>query len=894
MQSKDQTKAYGQLDVDGLVSANRVNINYIENPPILPGDLVVKSYVDNLIATTSFTSGTGINLTGVSLNVINVNPNQPTIVQLGTINTGTWAASTIAVSYGGTGRVSIPSSTLLAGNGVNPITSLSNLVYINDHLYSETPIIVNNTQNTSTITPTSGGLYLAGGGYVKKDWIIEGTVSSGSIYSNYGTIENSRFTTISMGNIYVTGISSIGNLTCTNITTGGIIAGDITNVNTSSGSLYSTNNQTINFTTNNAIVTGATIGDIRNTNITSSNLYTTNGILTNTTVTDAIITNTTTSTLRFVSASGTNMTSLNINCTNNTSTTLSTLTSNSFVSRITHGSLVNVTASTLTCTFNTLGSVLISNGNFLNTTTNNALITSNTTVSLVTMNHLGTNNTLTNLIMSNQTVNNSIVTNQEITNHTVTNAVVTGQTTINLISTNITTTTLNCVGASIGTLDSVTVRINQGTIGNILGTDATINNISLTNVIGTNLTMSNNVIINQTAGSITTTNLTSVNSTITNTLVSNETCTNLDVTEQTCGNLHLINQTCSNINVINGTIGNINSTFGNIYRCNTTFGNIVNGTIGTLDSTRITVGNLVLLESSILGFTPTGSSLIHGETAGSLVTLFPVNLTDSVATGTIDAWSTCVFNQSTLTGTNSISTLKASTIHITTGPVEGVNNSIVQAGGLSIGYVANSTGSALNGQILFGREDGEWYSGIYTEDNTNKTVLANASVSGGGGLGLYSANGPVTLSSFPNANDVTPTTFIEFSKNSSSYYSTVDASNGSTGSLVTNGGIYVNKTLRSEKQAIGYTLLPVTEGQSIVMSSTSGNIALSSATTITNLNITLPASGTMMDGMTLIFFTNTLISNITFGNAFVTMGTLDATTSKKFVNVSSNTLWWNI
>jgi hypothetical protein len=247
-----------------------------------------------------------------------------------------------------------------------------------------------------------------------------------------------------------------------------------------------------------------------------------------------------------------------------------------------------------------------------------------------------------------------------------------------------------------------------------------------------------------------------------------------------------------------------------------------------------------------------------------------------------------------LTSVNSIVTLKGSTIHVSGGPVEGVNNSLKQSGALSLGYVPNTPGTPLSAQILLGREDTDWASGIYIEDTTNKTVIANASIPGGGGIGLYSANGPVTFSSFPSINDVTPVTFMEFSKNTSTIYSTADTISSTTGSLITNGGVYISKTLRSQRQAVGYDYMVITDNQSIVMSSTSGNLALSAVGTITNLNITLPGSASVLDGMTITFLTDTLISNITFGNALVTFGTLNVTNPKTFINISGNTTWWNI
>jgi hypothetical protein len=888
MQSKDQTKAYGQLDVDGLVSANRVNINYIANPPVLPGDLVVKDYVDNLFSNTSFSAGTGIFLSGTSYNIINVSPNQPTIVQVGTLNTGIWAASTISVSYGGTGRSSIPTGTLLAGNGVNSITSLSNLTYTNDHLYSDTPIIVNNTNNVSISTPTAGGFYLNGGGYIKKNLIVEDTMSGGSLVANYSTVQNSIFTTISMGNIYISGVSSIGNLTSTSVTTGGIISTSLTTGGIITTDLKSINTTTSNLNCTNGVISLCTTGDLIVTNASCSNVSISNLVVTRSTGIDAIFTNTTTNTLRFTSCIGVNLTTTNVNCTNITTSTLACINANQFTSRVTNGSFVGVTSGTFTNTFGTLGSILVSNGNYLNTTTGNSIVSFSTLGSMISVNHLGTNNTLTSLVLTSGTVTNCIITNE-----TITNMILTNQTGVNLVVTNNTSTNLNCTSSTLGILDLTTGRCNSGTISTLFSTLSTIGTLKAVELSGTNQTYSNGVITNQSSSNLITTNLNITNQTGTNLVVSNQTGTNLVITEATLSNLNVTSVTSGSINVINGTISNINCTTSNFFRCNSTLGNFTENTIGTLNATRVSIGNLVLLETSILGFSETLGSLIHGETAGALVTLLPVNLTDGIEVGTIGSWSTCVFNQSTLTAVNTgVVTLKGSTIHVASGPVEGVNNTLKQSAAVSIGYVPNVLGGNLNGQILLGREDNEWYSGIYTEDTTNKTVVANGSIPGGGGIGLYSVNGPVTLASFPSVTNVTPVTFTEFSKNTSTFFSTVDANNSSTGSIVTNGGVFINKRLRSETQAIGYNLITISEGGSIILSATSGNIALSSGTSISNFSVTLPPSASIIDGMTIQIFSNVIISSVTFGNALVTSGSLDPVASKRFINVSSSNAWW--
>ena len=84
----------------------------------------------NTDSTLSTQSGyLGINPTFASMgllmtsNVLQTSTNQSHVTQIGTISSGTWQASTLQVSYGGTGATSFSTNSVLIGNGNNAIQS---------------------------------------------------------------------------------------------------------------------------------------------------------------------------------------------------------------------------------------------------------------------------------------------------------------------------------------------------------------------------------------------------------------------------------------------------------------------------------------------------------------------------------------------------------------------------------------------------------------------------------------------------------------------------------------------------------------------------------------------------------------------------------------------------
>lgn len=115
-----QFTALGQVEAGNGLSKN-FNEMYIN-----VDDVSLELFSDSLrIKNTA----TGTGLTGGSGSPLQTVFNQSHVTMLGTINTGSWEASTINVFYGGTGRTQFTAGTILFGNGIDGINSSRSLFY---------------------------------------------------------------------------------------------------------------------------------------------------------------------------------------------------------------------------------------------------------------------------------------------------------------------------------------------------------------------------------------------------------------------------------------------------------------------------------------------------------------------------------------------------------------------------------------------------------------------------------------------------------------------------------------------------------------------------------------------------------------------------------------------
>ncbi len=821
IQHYNSINIYKKLDNGG---AKLTNIAY----PEYPGDAATKQYVDDNIGNTGFTFGTGIQYTNGILSVSN---DLSHVTKIGTLNSGTWNGNVISIPYGGTGVSSMLSNKLLAGNGISPIISLSQLEFDNNNFLINSKVnILNSTQS---VNYTSGALVVNGGIGVNGDMYINGNV------------DNKYTNNITTNSIYIN--NSYGNIV--NITNDNLISTNITNSNLLSQNVTSTNLLSSNVSFSNVRSIISSIGTVISTTVNNTAMFSSSASLLNSIITNGTIVNSSISSLLFISATGsnsriTNITSSNINCSNANISNISNtnITTNSIItSNISSGSgtISNINGVNVTI------SSLISNSGNINNISTVSLNTNNiTSGSGVINNILSSNISTSTLQCSNSSIVNisasSIISNNFVSSSiSVSNFTSTSIMSINISSGNGNISNINGINASISSLIS-----NSGVITNISSSSLNTNNLTsgsgfINNILSSNITSSS--IISSNASLINISNSNIITSNITSNSLSVDNITSNNIRVNSLSFMNSVNST----NVSSGSIqcnfiqsrniSTTNSTIPNIINSNLSCANLVNTSLailGSSSSTNHTTGFLFAGTSTLQTITNTNMTsnslnsinittnniLIKNNidirrrlyigydfsddlntTNGNIFAIFPSVFTDlsSVNNDTIQFFASSSISPLTFSSLNSnITTNKITTLYIEGAPIQGANQTFNYSSALSIGYVDNHTDGNLAGQIMFERYDGNWFNSIYTENTTNKFIFANASLSGGGGIGLYTyTDTPVSISHINSSTNISPIEYISFTRNKSNFKSTVDATNMTTGSVVFDGGICVQKTI---------------------------------------------------------------------------------------------------
>jgi hypothetical protein len=751
-QSKNITKIFGGVEVLNFIDSNNSRLQNVATP-IEPYDGANKEYVDSRVSNVSISAGVGIIDDN---NVYSVDSHLTHVTQLGNIQVGTWTADTITVNYGGTGTTSFTPNKLIIGNGTNPLQSYSHATFDNNSVTFSNPVQITNT--TNSVTPSSGGaITVLGGIGVVKDAHIggkltayEGTIQNLSVPGilNISTIQSfsSNLTNLTASNLNSTN-NTINNMLITNVTgtsqifTSSTISNSYTNIGT----------------TNNLTVT---------TNLNSGSVSTANLIFTNATGRNFFISNTTSSNCLFSlstiqSSIITNATAPNIQITNCTNTNLYTQ----------NGNFLNSIHTNITC-----------NNGILNNITGNSLFINNLTSG---------NSNISNLTSSN--IFNTNLTSSNLNN--------TNMTSSNIRSTNITTSHFICN--------------NLSTINNLYSSDMTTSNLNVINTTNLNNTIINNITCNtiisssQSSTFSNNTNLTAVNSTLSSLQSNNISTSSLNSNFITSSSLLTINSINTNISSNNLNVTNIvnttltNSTSNNINlvssRANILTAVITNSSLVNSSINRATISSLTITDTlSFRKALNIGNNYSSPPltSSGSLFTTNPINFTDNTTLVRNAKWFGSYFSKATLSALNpNVKTTQAATVYIHGKPLEGINQTIDYAASLALGYVPNTIGSSLTGQIMFERFDGNWFSSMYIDPN-DRLVINNASANANAGIGVYVYNNnPITFSSIPNVSNITPSDFITFSSNTSTFYSTTESTNLSSASVVFNGGVSIGKSL---------------------------------------------------------------------------------------------------
>jgi hypothetical protein len=493
-----------------------------------------------------------------------------------------------------------------------------------------------------------------------------------------------------------------------------------------------------------------------------------------------------------------------------------------------------------------------SNISAISSTIQNSVFTNITTTNISSLNTLNANTisvgniltsgiSLVNLSSTNSTINNILATTSTIPNAVFTNISSssissTSSTIPNSVLTNITTTnisvlnTLNANTISVGNIltsgiSLVNLSSTNSTINNILATTSTIPNSVFTNISSGSISSTSSTIPNSVFTNISSSSISSTSSTIQNTVFTNLSSGTVSATTSTipnsvftniCSNSAIIS---SNVNIKNiATIGNsITSTTANLF---------VNGAISSNAVKSNQAGSLSSFSGGDIGFYYVGTGtlqFVNNATNTASISNNGTFLSANVNTG--NKLNTFGVNYQ---GVGYNSTQTSNYIQASLNLNTAVNNS---------GTTADTPYPVLN--LIKGGVSGQSYDSVaafYLNRFSTSGVNANTELQ----LGL--AN-----NSQGNGTDSNTITWKYRSDGTSYALGTVDSTNTSTGTLVVNGGVAIQKNLN-----IGSNISAI--------SSTIPNSVFTNITT-TNISVlnTLNANAISVANLT---FTNSTINNI--------------------------------
>ena len=813
-QSKNTSKIFGSVEIINYMDSNNQKIINVAIPTD-PLDAANKEYVDSNIQSFEVYAGQGLTNTNQTFSV---NNNLPFLNGVGTLISGNWCANTISVNYGGTGTGSFNSNQLLMGNGSNPLRTFTGINISNNSLIISTPTSINTNLYISNNTTIGGSLNVNNNLSAFNATIQNLNIPGITLFSNIQSY-STNFTNSTITNL-VSINTTLNNLSLVNITTNNIVSQNtsfsnmilsystISNIFIPSSGILSSNF----ITSNNLQFNYATGNNLLISKITSANSIIINGTSNSHFINYATISN-------FVNNNSTisNLYSFNLSVFNNNSLNFSS--SNAYIS--------NLTASSIYTNNLNLSNLSIQNNTLTNINSNNITSTNLTIL---------TNTNLNNSIIQNSTINSLNIINEYVNYSTISNLYNNNLISLNLFNTNITSNSIN-----VNELFTNNINTINFTTQTLLSQYATISNIYAQNISSNNLININSNILNSTIGTIYNTILNSLYISSGSISVSSA---SINIQYTTKGNFLQLYSTQSNS--INSIITNAS-----IYLCNSNY---------------MTISNLIATNSALFKKQLNAGNNFSSyplTTSGCVLNINPYNFTDNLSTSSNPnpIWVSNYINIPTISAVNSnITTTKAANMYIKGKPIPGPNQQITYSTNLALGFVNNSTGGNLSGQIMFERYDGNWFSSIYVDSN-DQFVFTNASIDSGINLNVYQGNS-IVFSNIPNSSNITPTPFMSFSSNISQISSTMNSTCFSSASLILNGGISVKQNLLANLISTS-TLLTTNISTSNIISNnfTAANICISSTLSSTNISTTNFSSTNISTGT---IYSNTGIIGPTF------------------------------
>jgi hypothetical protein len=625
---------------------------------------------------------------------------------------------------------------------------------------------------------------------------------------------------------------------------------------------------------------------------------------TDSTITNGTITNGTITNLTGTAGTITTFDSTNGTVTNLTGTAGTITTFNSTDSTITNGTITNGTVTNLTGTAGTITTFNSTNGTVTNLTgTAGTITTFNSTVGTIT-NLSSTNINASGIV----TATSGFVGNVTGTATTTTNIPnLTGDiTSINLA------TTLATVNSNVGSFGSQTlipvVTVNAkglvtavstaavGTALTVSGDSGSIDINLLTETLtisgGTNLTSAG-------TGNAVTVNLDD-NISLTGVTATNGTITNLTGTAGTITTFNSTDSTITNGTITNGTVTNLTGTAGTITTFNSTDSTITNGTITNLSATGINASGIVTAAQFVTGASGSAIGINTNTISGpAVITIDPAGVGDN--TGLLVIKGDLQIDGTTTTINSTTVTVDDKNIQIADGAV---NDAAADGAGITITSgdgnktfqfedAGDNLGSSENLNVASGK--------VYKVNNTevlSATTLGsgvvNSSLTSLGTIAsLVATNGTITNGTVTNLTGTagTITTFNSTNgtvTNLTGTAGTITTFNSTTGTI-TNGTI-TNGTITNLTGTAGtITNLTGTAGTITTFNSTVGTITNLSSTNVNASGIVTATSG-FVGNLTGTAATTTNIPNLTGDITSINLVTTLATVNSNTGQFGSQTL----
>lgn len=377
-----------------------------------------------------------------------------------------------------------------------------------------------------------------------------------------------------------------------------------------------------------------------------------------------------------------------------------------------------------------------------------------------------------------------------------------------LLSASQTSQNLNGVNATLQNSILTSTTIESAFVDTIKATNAEFENIRLSDISIDKTTVDNLASTDIKTVFLTSDSISSESAIINGAVINSLTTGSIDVTEfANVSNIYIQNSTIDSVILQVTTAGSINigesiiqiSSIANLSADTVSINNanLNNTTIANIRLEGGTFNNIQFerIDADYINIKAERDYFIS-DSSGSLFSVSPSILTIDTPQTFANKVTDVFISSSIYQSVNPLDTRKASSIYVEGAPIDGPMNNFKYKSGMALGYVPMGSSGILNASLLFEREDGEWFSGFYIEKTSNKFMMANASVIGGGGIGINVAKtSEINIGFLENSEDVTYTNTVKAMRDKFVILDTRSATSLDEAPIIVDGGMSIKKNL---------------------------------------------------------------------------------------------------